>query len=212
MEREVSRAGAGRRRERLGARSKPVGLSVQMITISRPRSVAMAKLPGSVSIIWACGASCPLLAKLPGARSPRWLVQRDRGRTNTCRRPLLIRRRPERATGEDGNDRAISAAVVRHQDVATGGVHAQVSRSPASGADRVQERQLAINEVDSEGADRASRWATEIADLVGDIEMGLARIERQPGRVGWDTLVGDGLGVVKTLMGVRSPSASTRNK
>ena len=119
------------------------------------------------------------------ARSPRWWgpSRAGTGRTRVHVR-LHIRRRPERATGEDRKDRAISAAVVRHQDVVTGGVHAQVGRSPAFGADRVQERELAISLVDRESADRASRCAIEIADLIGDIEMGLGRIERQPGGVG----------------------------
>ena len=48
-----------------------------------------------------------------------------------------------------------------------------MSRSPAFGADRVQKRELAINLVDRESADRAGRCAIEIGDLIGDIEMGL---------------------------------------
>ena len=98
---------------------------------------------------------------------------------------LDVRRRPERATGEDRQDRAISASVVRHQDEVTGGIDAQVAGPPPS--------ELTV----FRNVSSPSPWLTEkaltaptagsaieIADLIGDIEIPLARIERQPAGVG----------------------------
>ena len=187
MEREVPRAGAGRCRERPGS-AKLAGHPIERpddhdIETEIRRNGKVARRIGLDHVGMRRVVSAPGETARRRVRRGGGAERAGTGRTRVGVR-LHIRRRSEPATGEDRQDREISAAVVRHQDVGAGGVHAQVGRSPAFGADRVQERELAISPVDGERADRAGRCVVEIADSIGDIEMGLARTERQPGGVG----------------------------
>ena len=102
---------------------------------------------------------------------------------------------PEETTGEDGKDRAISAAVVRHQDEFTG-------RGPRSNEPVPPSELTVFRNVRSPSSSLTEKALTapvvvplKLEILVGDIEMVLSGLNDNEDGFVADTLVGDGLSV-----------------
>ena len=118
----------------------------------------MAKLPGGA------------LAARVGPTSPRPVLTSVAGPSS----PLAAKR-------QHGHS---AAGVVGHEDVLARRVNAEMRGAGAFGADRIEQREVSVGAVDRVGAHGPGVGALVGRGLVGRVEAGSRRIQRQPGRVG----------------------------